>query len=145
MPEGNSVVVAGTADRALYVYSEGMMAPRGTLLNYGREPRAVLVLDRSLREVEPGVYTAPALLRENGTYDVHLLVDSPRTPMCLEWKVAGVPQAASAVSRPPLMLKAGFQLSQELVAGQRTTLRFTLAPVDKGTDRVPWSLKNSRC
>ncbi len=137
MPEGNSVIVAGTVDRSLYVYSEGMMAPRGTLLNYGREPRAVLVLDRSLREVEPGIYTAPALLRENGTYDVHLLLDSPRTPMCLEWKVSGVPEEASSVSRPPLMLKPGFEPSLGLVAGTRTSLRFTLTPGDKGADRRP--------
>ncbi len=101
MPEGNSVIVAGTADRALFLYSEGMMAPRGTHLNYGREPKAVLVLDRSLREVEPGVFTTETVVRENGLHDVFFLLDNPRAVACLEWDVRGsargrlrLPQAA---------------------------------------------------
>jgi YVTN family beta-propeller protein len=137
MPEGNSVIVAGTADRALYLYSEGMMAPRGTHLNYGREPRAVLVLDRSLREVEPGVYTSQVQLRENGTYDVHLLLDSPRAPACLEWTVSGVPEAASSVRKLPLTLKPGFDPSRPLLAGTRTSLRFRLTPSAHMKDQRP--------
>ena len=57
-PEGNSVVVANTADRQIYYYTEGMAAPMGNFQNYRRDPRAVLVADRSLRETRTGVYEA---------------------------------------------------------------------------------------
>ncbi|MFE8595491.1 YncE family protein [Archangium violaceum] len=139
LPEGNTVLVAGTPDRALYLYSEGMMAPRGTHLNYGREPKAVLVLDRSLREVEPGVFTSEAVVRENGTYDVFLLLDNPRTSACLEWKVAGVPEDASAFRKLPFTLKPEFNPSQLLTAGVPARLRFQLAPAAHLEDQRPLS------
>ncbi|HSP77863.1 MAG TPA: hypothetical protein VLQ93_05015, partial [Myxococcaceae bacterium] len=137
LPEGNGVLVAGTADRALFVYSEGMNAPRGTHLNYGREPKAVLVLDRSLREVEPGVFTAQAVVRENGLYDVLFLLDSPREFACLEWSVSGVPEDASAFKKRPLSLTPEFDPSQLLTAGTPTTLRFRLAPAPHVEDQRP--------
>src|SRR6185437_3401033 len=54
-PEGNAVIVANPADKVLYYYTEGMAAPMGDFQNYQREPRAVLVVDRSLRETNAGV------------------------------------------------------------------------------------------
>src|SRR5215208_4906978 len=57
-PEGNAVVLANPVDKTLYYYQEGMAAPMGNFQNYRREPLAVLVVDRSLRETSPGVYSA---------------------------------------------------------------------------------------
>ena len=37
-----------------------MAAPMGHFQNYGKQPRAVLVVVRSLREVRPGVYETTA-------------------------------------------------------------------------------------
>ncbi|MCP3100502.1 YncE family protein [Myxococcus sp. K15C18031901] len=136
LPEGNGVIVAGAADRALYLYQEGMMAPRGTHLNYGREPRAVLVLDRSLREVEPGVYTAGTTVRENGVYDVQFLLDNPRAIICAEWKVGGVPEDASLSKKRPLTLTPEFDPKVILTAGVSTPLRFKLE-VTPGFDAPP--------
>ena len=56
-PEGNSVIIANAPDGMLYYYVEGMMAPMGTLTNYKRRARGVLVLDRSLAEVAPGKFS----------------------------------------------------------------------------------------
>ncbi len=67
LPEGNGALVASPADRALYVYVEGMMAPIGTLPSYGREPRSILVEDRSLKEVRPGVYATTVRLGEGSS------------------------------------------------------------------------------
>jgi YVTN family beta-propeller protein len=52
-PEGNTLLIANAADQTIYYYSEGMAAPMGSLQNYRRVPRAVLVADRSLRELIP--------------------------------------------------------------------------------------------
>ncbi|ADO72394.1 YncE family protein [Stigmatella aurantiaca] len=137
MPEGNSVIVAGTADRALFLYSEGMMAPRGTHLNYGREPKAVLVLDRSLHEVEPGVFTSEAVVRENGLHDVYFLLESPRTLACLEWEVRGIPEDVSASRKLPLTLTPEFNPTAPLPPRALTSLRFRLSPLSDAKDTRP--------
>jgi len=81
-PEGNSVLLANPADRVIYYYSEGMAAPMGSFQNYRRNPRAVMVVDRSLREVTSGVYTTTTKLPKSGIYAVAFLLDSPRITHC---------------------------------------------------------------
>ncbi|HEU4795049.1 MAG TPA: cytochrome D1 domain-containing protein [Pyrinomonadaceae bacterium] len=81
-PEGNSVLVANPADRIIYYYSEGMAAPMGSFQNYRRKPRGLMVIDRSLREVSSGVYSATTKLPKSGAYDVAFLLDSPRVTHC---------------------------------------------------------------
>ena len=66
-PEGNAVIVANPVDKVLYYYSEGMAAPMGNFQNYRREPLAVLIVDRSLREVQPGIYSTTIKLPASGT------------------------------------------------------------------------------
>ena len=81
-PEGNSMVVGNPADGVIYYYTEGMAAPMGSLQNYRRAPRAVMVVDRSLREVTAGVYSVTTKLPKSGIYDVAFLLDSPRITHC---------------------------------------------------------------
>ena len=68
----------------IYYYSEGMAAPMGNFQNYRRVPRAVKVVDRSLREEARGVYSTTARLPKEGVYNVSLLLDSPRVVHCFE-------------------------------------------------------------
>jgi hypothetical protein len=68
----------------IYYYSEGMAAPMGNFQNYRRVPRAVKIVDRSLREETTGVYTTTARLPRHGVYNVSLLLDSPRVVHCFE-------------------------------------------------------------
>ena len=77
-PEGGAVLVANPADKMIYFYTEGMAAPMGSFQNYRRDPRATLVLDNSLRESSPGVYTTTVRFNGRGHYDVAFLLDSPR-------------------------------------------------------------------
>jgi YVTN family beta-propeller protein len=83
-PEAGSVLVANAADKTIYFYAEGMAAPMGSFQNYRRDPRAVLVLDNSLRETSPGVYTTTVRLDKQGHYDVAFLLDSPRMVGCFD-------------------------------------------------------------
>ncbi|HWM25208.1 MAG TPA: hypothetical protein VNP98_10315 [Chthoniobacterales bacterium] len=79
VPGEGAVLVADTHDRAIYFYKEGMAAPMGTFTNYKREPMAVEVVDRSLRERgTPGVYETVAKLGKPGVYDVIFFLDSPK-------------------------------------------------------------------
>jgi len=83
-PEPNAMIFANPADQMIYYYSEGMAAPMGNFQNYRRVPRAVKVVDRSLREETSGVYSTTARLPKAGVYNVSVLLDSPRIVHCFE-------------------------------------------------------------
>ena len=86
-PEGNAVLITNSADRMIYFYTEGMAAPIGNFQNYRRELRGVLVVNRSLRETAPGVYSTDVRLDGYGDYDVAFLIDNPRLINCFDVSV----------------------------------------------------------
>ena len=90
-PEPGTMLLANPADKMIYYYSEGMAAPMGNFQNYRRIPRAVRVVDRSLREESLGVYSTTARLPKEGIYNVSLLLDSPRVVHCFEAVAASNP------------------------------------------------------
>lgn len=123
-PEGNSMLVANAADRQIYYYTEGMAAPMGNFQNYRRDPRAVLVIDRSLREVSAGVYEAVARLPRSGVYDVALLLDSPRVTHCFEAEAA--PDPAAKRERAVALRVEYLGREKPLRVGSDYNLRFRL-------------------
>nr|AYM54205.1 hypothetical protein [Sorangium cellulosum] len=137
-PEGNGAIIASPADRSLYFYVEGMMAPIGTFSNYGREPAAVVVEDRSLKEVRPGVYATAVRLGAAGPHDVALLLDRPRAAVCLEATVAparcpeggarGGAAGCGGDPGPGVALEPLFAPDLRLEAGAPATLRFRATP-----------------
>lgn len=104
-PGEAAVLVANAADKSIYYYREGMAAPMGTFGNSGKEPRALLVLNRTLRETKPGVYSTTVRLGRAGAYDFALLVNSPRIVACLDVPVAEDP-VLEAKRRPALIIEA---------------------------------------
>lgn len=133
-PEGNSVIVANPVDKVLYYYTEGMAAPMGNFQNYRREPLAVMVIDRSLREIKPGVYSTTIKLPASGRYDVAFLNDSPRVSHCF---------SVNAESNPLLKEKPSVALSIEhqvrerkLAVGQEFTFRFKLVETATGNPKA---------
>lgn len=92
--EDGAVLVANPADKMIYFYAEGMAAPMGSFQNYRREPRALLIVDQSLREATPGEYTTTVKLSAAGQYDVAFLLDSPRLVNCFQLQIAENPSLA---------------------------------------------------
>jgi DNA-binding beta-propeller fold protein YncE len=86
-----AVFVVNPADSNTYFYMEGMNAPMGSFAGYGHPARGVTVVDRSLKEVEPGVYAGKVRLPEAGRYDVAFLLDSPRVLHCFSAEAAKNP------------------------------------------------------
>jgi len=82
VPGENSVVIANPKDKAIYYYYEGMAAPMGIYGNFGREPGAVLVIDRALRETAPGVYEGVARLGRRGSFTLAVAVATPPLVEC---------------------------------------------------------------
>jgi YVTN family beta-propeller protein len=96
VPGENAVLVTNPADGEIYYYREGMAAPSGDLSAYSHTPRAALVIDHSLREVKPGIFSTIATMPAAGLYDVALFVDSPRAVACFQVTVGS---SAASVSR----------------------------------------------
>jgi hypothetical protein len=88
------VLVANLADQMIYYYMEGMAAPMGSFQNYRRDPKAVLVRDKGLRETSPGVYTTSVKLTGHGKFDVAFLLDSPRVVNCFDAEIKENPELA---------------------------------------------------
>jgi YVTN family beta-propeller protein len=124
-PEGNAAMVASAPDQMIYYYVEGMMAPMGTLQNYKRRPRAIMMLDRSLAEVSTGVYTTTVKLKTGGRFDVSVLTGQPRLTRCFQLEVADSPDAERTFTGVPVAVKALFE-GQQFKTGQTAALRFRL-------------------
>ncbi len=139
-PEGNSVIVANPVDKVLYYYSEGMAAPMGNFQNYRREPLAVMVIDRSLREIQPGIYSTTIKLPASGRYDVAFLNDAPRVSHCFDLSAETNP---ALKEKAPVALKIEHQLKQlKFAMGQDFTFRFKL--IDTATGNPKSNLKDVR-
>ncbi|HVF57404.1 MAG TPA: cytochrome D1 domain-containing protein [Pyrinomonadaceae bacterium] len=139
-PEGNTMLVANPADKMIYYYSEGMAAPMGNFQNYRREPRSVMVVDRSLREASRGVYTTTVKLPKSGVYDVAFLLDSPRIVHCFETEAAPNPEIKP--ERQTAFRIEYLNKERMLRVGQPYKLRFKL--VDTATNQPKDGLKDVR-
>ena len=137
-PEGNSLLIANLADRQIYYYSEGMAAPMGDFQNYKREPRAVLIADRSLREVKSGTYETVTRLPQGGAYDVAFLLDSPRVTHCFDVRAAENP--AVTHERVASLSVEYLEREKPLRAGEEYKLRLRLS--EKATGRPVDGLKD---
>jgi DNA-binding beta-propeller fold protein YncE len=121
-PGHPAVLVANAADQVIYFYKEGMAAPMGHFRNYGKVPLAVMVVDRGLRETRPGVYETVATMGPPGTYELALLIDSPRVLQCFPVAVAADP--ARAV--PPAGVGIEVAVTRETAAGASVPVRITV-------------------
>lgn len=133
-PEGSSVLIANAADKTIYYYEEGMAAPMGSFRNYGRNPRAVLVVDRSLREVEPGVYSTNVKLSRAGSYNVAFLLDSPRFVHCFETLVKPNP-ALKKKQQIPLLIEPLLK-EKKVSVGEEVRLQFRAIDPDTRQPRA---------
>ena len=139
-PEGNAVIVANPVDQVLYYYTEGMAAPMGNFQNYRREPLAILIVDRSLRETNPGVYSTTVKLPAGGNYDVAFLTDAPRISYCFE---AAADPNLSLKGERSVALRIEPQVKEmNLTVGQNFPLRFKL--IETSTNKVKDDLKDVR-
>ncbi|HYI12300.1 MAG TPA: hypothetical protein VEK57_24820 [Thermoanaerobaculia bacterium] len=127
-PGSGAVLVANPADDHVYFYKEGMAAPSGHFKNYGHDPQAVLVLDRSLREQTPGAFTANTTLPAAGTYDVAVFLNAPRAIACFRVEVAENPDLPNRRPRIPLRVEH-LTPARGITVGQRTPIEVRLTDV----------------
>ncbi len=124
-PEGNAAMIANTPDQMIYYYVEGMMAPMGTLSNYKRRPHALMLIDRSLDEVAPGVYSTPFKLTRAGRFDVPFIIDQPRIVNCFQLDVGESPDGTKTLAGASIAVEALFK-GQRFKAQNTIPLRFKI-------------------
>jgi YVTN family beta-propeller protein len=138
-PGEAAVMVVSPADATVYYYMEGMNAPMGNFRNYGHLPRAVQVVDRSMQEREPGIYSSTVRIPEAGTYEVAFLLDSPSVLHCFE--VSARPNPALEIKGPPLAVEY-LNESRRVKAYETVRLRFRLT--DRKTEQPRTDLTDVR-
>jgi YVTN family beta-propeller protein len=74
--------VVSPADNTTYFYMEGMNAPMSSYPSRGKYARAVTVIDRSLKEIEPGVLAGRFRMPVAGHFDVAMSLDQPPMVHC---------------------------------------------------------------
>ena len=128
-PEEGGMVIASPGDDQVYYYLEGSQAPVGGFQGHTLRPRAVSVIDRSLREQAPGVYVGSVRVPTSGTYQVAFLLNSPRVVHCFEMTVKPSPELARERQAPPPHMEFLGETGQ-VQAGEAFKLQFTLTDPD---------------
>jgi YVTN family beta-propeller protein len=134
-----AVFIVSPSDNTTYFYMEGMNATASNYLARGYQARAVTVVDRSLKETEPGVYTSRVTLPASGKFDVAFQLDTPRVLHCFAADVQRDP-TMTASKRPPTV----DYLNEErnVPVGKTVALRFKLS--DPATGKPKPGLSDAR-
>jgi DNA-binding beta-propeller fold protein YncE len=129
--DGAAAFVVNPADRRIYYYQEGMAAPMFSIEGYGRTPKAAMVLDRSIHETSPGIYSVGLRLPKPGFYDVPVYTDAPSMSHCFEFTVHVNPLLKKK-SDLPVALRA-LKTNLQVRPGEAATVAFRL--IDPATDK----------
>jgi YVTN family beta-propeller protein len=131
-PDGGSVLIAGPQDGQVFYYMEGMSAPSGSFRNFRGAMRAVMAIDRGLRETAPGRYSVTIQFPASGRYDMAVLLGQPRLADCFRIDVQ--PNGTETVAAEPMPLRLEYEIAgRTLPAGRDVPLRLRLAG-DPGND-----------
>lgn len=130
--DNNAVFVVNPVDNTTYFYAEGMNAPMSGYPNRGQVARAAMVIDRSLREVSPGLYSARIKLPPAGRFDVAFLLNQPNIIHCFtadvepatqSTRVAGVPKVEFMLDTVTATLGSPYVVRFRIVQGKQNTQR----------------------
>ena len=121
--------IVNQADGTVHYYMEGMAAPMGAFRNYGHQARAIEIVDRSLSELEPGVYVGRVKIPVEGHYDIAFMMDTPRFLHCFSTSVAPNPEIQTAAAK----LSVEFDVTDRYVpVGTSKPIRFRLVDPNNG-------------
>ncbi|MCY1406751.1 PQQ-dependent catabolism-associated beta-propeller protein [compost metagenome] len=126
-----AVFVVNPVDNTAYYYMEGMNAPMSGYLNRGHTARAATVVDRSLREVQPGVFGGRIKLPAAGKLDMAFMLNQPQMTHCFSVDVQENPALIKlrATAQVQFMLDAA-----PVVAGDEPVMaRFRVVQAGTGT------------
>jgi YVTN family beta-propeller protein len=138
-PGEAAMLFSSPADMSIQYYMEGMNAPMGSFQTHGHAPRAVSVIDRTIKEREPGVYSAKVRIPQPGDYAVAFLLDTPGVLHC--FTAAAVPNPSYTREVDPLAVSYMVE-DREVKVGKSFKLRFRLT--DPATNEPRETLEDVR-
>ena len=127
-----AMLVVNPAENATYFYMEGMNSAASNYQARGSHARAVTVVDRGLKEIEPGVYRGIVRLPAPGKYDVGVLLDSPRIMHCFSAQVEADPALVAKRGETRIEYLAGEGIGKP---GEKRLVRFRLTDAVTGAPR----------
>ncbi len=122
-PVDAGMIALNPGDDRLYFYMEGANWPKGSFRSYGHSPRAVTIVDRALREADPGVYQSEAKIPKAGTYNIAFVLEAPPVLHCFTMEADVNPLLAEAEREPVLRLAGD---DRNVVTGEPQQLRLRL-------------------
>ncbi|MHC8285818.1 YncE family protein [Pseudomonas sp. XS1P51] len=146
--DDNAVFVVNPVDNTTYFYAEGMNAPMSGYPNRGQVARAAMVIDRSLREVEPGLYSARIKLPPAGRFDVAFLLNQPNIIHCFTALVEpdknlnphlGMPKVEFMLDKSTAALGSPYVVRFRIVEGKQKAQRSGVKDVQVRYFRAPTS------
>lgn len=117
-----AMFVVNPVDNTTYFYMEGMNAPMTGYPSRGHAARAATVIDRSLRELEPGVFGSRVRLPAAGKFDVAFILDQPRVLHCFSAEV----QPNPTLERRYAAVRAAFEPIAAAMVNTPTPVRVRL-------------------
>jgi YVTN family beta-propeller protein len=119
-----ATLIANPADDQVYFLPAGATSPSGSFQGHTLRPRAVTVVDRSLREDAPGVYSGRIRIPESGTYLVAIMLSDPFLVHCFEFEAKPSETLAESAQALPELILMNEGLAP--TAGEPLTLRLRL-------------------
>ena len=129
-PDNSALLISNPADDKIYYYVEGSQSPTGGYQGHTLVPRAVTVVDRSLKERSAGVYTAGIRIPKSGDFSVAFFLNDPKIVHCFKFTAKPNPELSNSLAafRPELTF-----LTEELPkAGEPFALRVSFADAETG-------------
>lgn len=127
-PDGTALLLPNPADDTVYFYTEGSQTALGGFQGHTLQPRAVQVVDRSLREPSPGVYTGSIRIPQGKDFVVAFQLSEPKLTHCFEFSARAAEQSLNdPAARPEIEVLTA---DGPLTAGSPTAYRFRLVTTD---------------
>jgi YVTN family beta-propeller protein len=129
-PDESALLISNPADDKIYFYVEGAQSSMGGYQGHTLLPRAVQVVDRSLKERSPGVYTGGIRIPSSGDFTVAFLLNDPQVVHCFQFTAKPNSDSSEAAQgiKPELKILTGDQPK----AGVAYDLQLELTDADSG-------------
>lgn len=121
------------SERTLHHYMEGMNAPSAGLRTYGHTPMAAMVVQRGLRQVKPGQYSAVVRLPSAGRMVLALTSEAPALRECFGFLVEASSRPQPEESIDVQWISEGVQKVKE---GTPLDFRLRVASGQQGSGKL---------
>jgi YVTN family beta-propeller protein len=129
-PDNSALLISNPADDKIYFYREGSQSALGGYQGHTLVPRAVQIVDRSLKERSPGVYTGGIRVPRSGDFTVAFMLNDPKIVHCFQFTAKPNPELGEGTQgiKPELKILT----TEQPKVGVAYSLQLELTDADSG-------------